>query len=276
MSGVGQISHDGIGNVFWSGNVVYTEASASQTSGATAVTILDLLAGANADDTAALLDAKLLTIGVYNNGTSETITGLSLAATGTTTTGGSFTITYPITQDIDGKAISIASDASQTFLVPLSKGLLRTWTLTPTFGTAPSAGSIDTLTTAQGAAGNGTVLTGSLAPDPQGNYAYNGDGIPRSKVNQMATGTNIAIWTPASGKKFRILGLSVSTTVAGGIQLFDGSTEIIELIIPANSYQNIPVPPAGILSATAGNSLTVTNGTGSTAYVGVTVFGDEE
>ena len=156
MAAIAQISHDGQNNLFWAGNDLYVNASESQASGASPVTIVDLLAGAAANDTPALVHAKLFTIGVYNNGTGETITGLELAATGTTPSGGSFTINYPVTQDVNGNAVSIASGSSQTFLIPLSNGVLRTWVLTPTFGTAPTAGTIDTVTTVQGAAGNGT------------------------------------------------------------------------------------------------------------------------
>lgn len=164
MSGINQISHDGIGNVFWSNNDLYISASASQAGGEAPVTIADLLAGANPADTPALVGVRLMTVGVFNNSTGETITGLALASTGTTSSGGAFAINYPITVDVNGNPVSIASGDSQTFLVPIANGVLRTWILTPTFGTAPAAGSIDTLTTVQGAAGNGTVLKGSLVP----------------------------------------------------------------------------------------------------------------
>lgn len=157
-----QISHDEYGNVFWAGNDLYVSATASQAGGAAAVTIADLLAGYDANDTPALVGAKLLTIGVYNNGTGQTITGLSLASTGTTASGGTFSIPYAITADVNGNPVNIASGSTQTFLVPLGNGVLRTWVLTPTFSAAPSAGSVDTVTTVQGAAGNGTI---QKAPD---------------------------------------------------------------------------------------------------------------
>ncbi len=171
MPGIGQITHDSQQNAFWAGNALYIDATASQASGAASVIIADLLAGAQANDTQAIIDAKALTIVVYNNSTAQTITGLSLNCSGSTATGGTGSISYAITSDVTGSSISIASGSTQTFLVPLIKGVLRTFTLMPTFGAAPAAGSVDIITTVHGSGAAQTAVTGTPSVQLTGSSA---------------------------------------------------------------------------------------------------------
>lgn len=151
MAGIAQISHDASGNPFWAGNALSLSGSASQAGGATPVVLGNLTAGTGPGDTPAVIDVRTLTIAVFNNATSQTIIGLTLTTTGTVGTA-SATITYPIQFDVTGAPISITSGNVQTFLVPLEFGYFATLTLAPTFAAAPSAGTVQTLVTAQGSA----------------------------------------------------------------------------------------------------------------------------
>lgn len=167
-TGLAQVPRDQAGNPFLSGVALDSLDSASQATGATPVTLFasqgGLIMNAQSGDSPALFDCKALTLIVGNNATAQTITGLSLALSGKTASGLTGSITYPITQDVTGAPVNIASGATQTFFVPLSKGVLPTLTLTPTFAAAPAAGDVECYTTAHGPGANGIVasLEGSL------------------------------------------------------------------------------------------------------------------
>ena len=261
-----QISHDEFGNVFWAGNDLYVSASASQANGAAPVTIADLLAGYNASDTPALVGAKLLTIGVYNNDTAQTITGLSLASTGTTASGGAFSIPYPITQDVNGNPVSIASGSSQTFLVPLGNGVLRTWVLTPTFGAAPAAGSIDTVTTVQGAAGNGTIQKGSLPPWNAGAPVLIAT-IPYSQFTTASETTYVnvlaALHRQARERTWYIQNTMNQPLTSLTVGIFDSS---LWNNPESSGYYSFNAPSTGAQSLATGTSLNRSNG--NAGYLG--------
>jgi hypothetical protein len=98
------------------------------------------------------------------------------------------------------------------------------------------------------------------------------------KVVDLAAGTTeTTIWTPASGKKFRLMGLQLRIgSTAAKLTFRDGTggTTILVMDLPANTFLQ-PMPLGqGILSATADNVLTVTR-SASTLLVG-TVWGCEE
>lgn len=229
MPGIQQITHDLAGNAFWAGNALYVSGTASQASGAAAVTIADLLAGAKPGDVSAIIDAKAMTVVVYNNATAQTITGLSLKASGSTTSGGTGTITYPITADVTGAAISIASGLTQTFLVPLIKGVLRTWTLTPTFGAAPAAGSVDTMTTVHGA---GAAVTS-----------------PGSVLQQNASVSYTSLDTASTTYYFTF---PILTRNARARRVIANGPQGSSAFTPLNQYVSVSV---GVLDSTAVNTL---------------------
>lgn len=87
--------------------------------------------------------------------------------------------------------------------------------------------------------------------------------------------TETTIWTPATGKKFRLMGYTGGTSAAGTIALKDntGGTSIFT----SRTGTSIPFSSdlkRGILSATANNVLTITS-SGAASCTG-TVWGIEE
>ena len=91
----------------------------------------------------------------------------------------------------------------------------------------------------------------------------------------VTAGTPVNVWTPATGKKFRLMGYALGLTVAGAVILLDNTTEILRTAIkPANDGMSSPPMGNGILSAAANNILKV-NVT-ATGTVHGFVFGTEE
>jgi hypothetical protein len=103
---------------------------------------------------------------------------------------------------------------------------------------------------------------------------YNGASWDRQRTPAATAETTI--WTPTSGKKFRLMGFILTCEAASLLTFRDntGGTTIFE----TRGGTDVPIsPPAmgnGILSAAANNVLTVTRGT-SVALRG-TVWGTEE
>lgn len=207
MPGLQQVTHDQQGNAFWAGNNLYAGASASQATGAAAVTLVNLLAGAQSGDSPALVGAQALTVIVYNNGTAQTITGLSLATTGTTASGGKGSITYPISKDVNGNAVNIASGSSQTFFVPITNGILEELVLTPTFGAAPAAGTVETMTTVHTSPTAAMQMLGSNATE--GVYTF---AIPASGT--AAVTANVPIPTPTQADALYLVSVLNPSTIA--------------------------------------------------------------
>ena len=87
-----------------------------------------------------------------------------------------------------------------------------------------------------------------------------------------------AIWTPAAGKKFRLMGFCLTQGVlTGAVTIKDGTAGTTILIIPQTTIGvAFASPPMGngILSAAADNVLTATGATAET-LTGF-VFGTEE
>lgn len=71
--------------------------------------------------------------------------------------------------------------------------------------------------------------------------------------------TGVTAWTPASGKKFRLMGWNLSTSVAAAIEFHDntvGATPILQTpLLAAAGYHNSVNMGNGFLSATADNVL---------------------
>ncbi len=103
-----------------------------------------------------------------------------------------------------------------------------------------------------------------------------------SRVTNSATfsasQTNQALWTPASGKKFRIYDISVSCSAAGSITLFDNTNSAANLVTPtiscsANGGMVMDLTKS-FLSSAVNNVLKYTTGSGSAGSV--VVHGCEE
>jgi len=115
---------------------------------------------------------------------------------------------------------------------------------------------------------------------------FNGATMDRTRVpvvfktlNAVAIGSEATIWTPAGGKKFRVMGGIVSVGVAAGnVLLKDNTAGTTIFIIPKAPLDTPIVLPAnianGILSAAANNVLTATGV--ATATLSGTIFGTEE
>lgn len=75
----------------------------------------------------------------------------------------------------------------------------------------------------------------------------------------VTAGTPVSIWTPATGKKFRLLGYHLSSTVAGSIIFKDGVASPPEFLrTPIQAINTgTPSPPLGngYLSSAANNQL---------------------
>jgi hypothetical protein len=98
-------------------------------------------------------------------------------------------------------------------------------------------------------------------------------------INAVAVATETTIWTPAAGKKFRVMGFLLALSAGNGnVVLRDNTAGAIIAVVPA--LTNVPVVPSppemgnGILSAAANNVLTAT-GIAASVLSGF-VFGTEE
>jgi hypothetical protein len=129
--------------------------------------------------------------------------------------------------------------------------------------------------------------TGLAVIDQSGaiDTAYNGQTLTRVRspnkfisLNSVVITSETTIWTPAAGKKFRLMGFVLTGGVAAGnIVLKDNTGGSTILVIPVGTIgATIASPPMGngIFSAAAGNVLTATGA--STQTLSGYVFGTEE
>jgi len=138
-------------------------------------------------------------------------------------------------------------------------------------------------------------VTGSLPSDNKTigagdvnaiNSLYNGTNFDMRrcvKLNKLyngslASGVEATVWTPGSGKKFRILFISFTADAAGFYSLKDNTagTTVIGFRIAANAQVVYSFPPNGLLSASANNVLSIVNGTAGAASITINVLGTEE
>lgn len=106
-------------------------------------------------------------------------------------------------------------------------------------------------------------------------------GVETSKPGQataLADGSTADVWTPAAGKKFRVLGLAVGASAAGRYALVEGAGNalVLPLRLPANQSVFLQIQANGILSAAANNVLKVRNNSGGGADLDWCVWGMEE
>lgn len=97
-------------------------------------------------------------------------------------------------------------------------------------------------------------------------------------LNAVVITTSTALWTPAAGKKFRLLGGMVSVgTAAGNVLIQDAVSGSTIFILPKQALDTVfYVGPFGngILSAAANNALAAIGA--STATISGTLWGTEE
>lgn len=114
--------------------------------------------------------------------------------------------------------------------------------------------------------------------------AFNGNGFDRVRVANVfkvvslsAGTTETTIWTPTSGKKFRLMGFILTSDTSSLLTFKDNTAGTTIFVTRGAANTPITTPGNmgnGVLSAAANNVLTVTRGTSSTLE-GV-VFGVEE
>lgn len=96
-------------------------------------------------------------------------------------------------------------------------------------------------------------------------------------VNGVTITSEQTIWTPAAGKKFRLMGMWFGITTLAGPVLFKDNTGGTNIaIIPLGTTSSVPFEfgDRGILSAAANNVLSVIGPTG--AVLSGMVWGREE
>lgn len=127
----------------------------------------------------------------------------------------------------------------------------------------------------------------STVYDNGNNYptTFNGQTLLRTRtpgkfisLNGVSIATETTVWTPAAGKRFRLMGYNLSSTGAQNIVLKDNTAGTTILVIPGITIGQLMVSPDsmgnGILSAAANNVLTANAG-GTNAVSGY-FFGTEE
>lgn len=131
------------------------------------------------------------------------------------------------------------------------------------------------------------TLSQVAVTDTGNNYQpiYTGQAIVRARspgkfvnINGVAISSETTIWTPASGRKFRVMGyVLTSGTVGGNVVLKDNTAGTTILVLPFGAAAGTIVSPVmgnGILSAAANNVLTATGA--ATQTLSGYLFGTEE
>lgn len=119
------------------------------------------------------------------------------------------------------------------------------------------------------------------------NYLFNGVNWERQRaaiifknINALVITSESTVWTPISGKRFRLMGMCLTQgVVTGAVTLKDNTAGATILIIPPNtlgasSCHYLGIPGNGILSAAINNVLTATGA--STETITGFFFGTEE
>ena len=81
--------------------------------------------------------------------------------------------------------------------------------------------------------------------------------LNEKEVKKVSEETRQAVWTPNTGKRFRLTGLIVGASAETVLTLEDETTVFMSVLIPAKTSISIPLPASGYLSAAAGNKLNI-------------------
>lgn len=94
----------------------------------------------------------------------------------------------------------------------------------------------------------------------------------------LAAGASLTLWTPVSGKRFRLRGVAGSASVGGAFEIYDGDQLVATIFLNATAVtaRILDLPANGYLSEAADNVLSVKNTTGNTASVRFQAWGNEE
>lgn len=137
----------------------------------------------------------------------------------------------------------------------------------------------------------GTLQTGADASTGQrqigaGVFLFNGSTYDRfrgtkvykyQEYNTLLNAGTFTVWTPTSGKKFRLMGISISSSVAARLLVRDGAGGTVMLYFQVGAADTkVYNLDQGFVSATANNVLEILNSTGGTVDARVTAWGTEE
>jgi hypothetical protein len=97
------------------------------------------------------------------------------------------------------------------------------------------------------------------------------------EFNTLSNAGTFTVWTPASGKKFRLMGISISSSAASRLLVKDGASGSI-IVYYQTSAADTKVYDfgQGFLSNAANNVLEILNSSGATVDVRATAWGTEE
>lgn len=133
---------------------------------------------------------------------------------------------------------------------------------------------------------DGNVATAQTMITSAYNQGFNGSTFDRIRVGKtykyieylnLADNTATTVWTPASGKKFRLMAVQISSSAASLLHLRDGAGgTIFHTQRTAGIDSKYFEFGNGYLSATANNVLEILNKSTATINVWVTAWGTEE
>lgn len=150
----------------------------------------------------------------------------------------SITATFSSTQTITQTSTrTITPSATQTPTMTVTPTLTITRTLTPTATPRPFAG-------------------------PQNQLVQpNGTPVPYANTYKSFSARSVSgptsVWTPAAGKKFRLMGFVLAGSVAGDYILFDNANTVYAVTLPVGISFMAPLPGNGWLSAVSNTPLTM-------------------
>lgn len=94
-------------------------------------------------------------------------------------------------------------------------------------------------------------------------------------ATSLAAGTSVNLWTPTTGKKFRLSSITVVGSGAGLLELYDDTNEFA-MIGVTGQHQTTTIPfGSGYTSSAINNVLKAKNYSGGTVTFYITLFGTE-
>lgn len=160
---------------------------------------------------------------------------------------------------------TITTTFTKTPTLTVTPSITLTRTITVTFSITPSV----TLTVTPTITPTRTATIIAVQPvafEPNAKKVMgineSGTPVPQANIFKSISALNVsatsAVWTPASGKKFRLTAFYVSGSVAGDYTLTDnGNTVNVFTIASANSTVAVPWLGMGWLSAISNTALTI-------------------
>lgn len=102
------------------------------------------------------------------------------------------------------------------------------------------------------------------------------DTLKTAQADTLANAAALTVWTPAAGKRPRLLGVAVASSVAGRLAVRVGGTVVARLRVPASQTVVVPLGANGHLAAAVNDVVDVVNNTGGPADLDAVAWGTEE